>query len=832
MVRTSRRRLLAVGGMAALTGCIADVTPDEDTPADSATPAEETTTEGTTTPETTTTPSGEGSMPEGMVTALEALPASIDETALSTLRVTKPLPTSNTTPLVGLGGDIAEALGLRREAVDLAVHALYGEDYRGLTVITGSFDADEPTIPESDSEVTTYRAEGLFVAAFENDGDSWQAAIDAAKATRNGNRDSVLSDEDFVRTLRPVAGSDMVVGAPTVPANRGLGIPAVNADIEELSSLAIGYDVLAERTVGLTYVALFERSSAVDRGPIDRIAGETFDVKADALSFERDGRRLIATGRTELPPRRDPEASPAVAFEIEYDEDSGTATLTHESGEAADPETVTVLVEGEAADVDWGGEQITAGDSVQFDAEPLSYVAVEWTDPEDDGIYDVLADHVLGARNAFDSRYDAEADQAIFTYIGERPARTDHLRVRHRTEQSGSSEDVDRQEISERTDSLDPGEEIVIDGVQYGDQVTLSAHYEWRNGGGAHSLSYVRARPPGHFDLEEGESERRLVFHGQSPQPAENYRISVGGEPAATQFDDEYTTLEANDGVAFDGEAGQEVRVEYVAEDEPVEVFARRLRPMVSFDLRRERTGFELVYTATEEWPADAFEVHVYAGEDRTRRFETETLTQGDTIALDAPLRWVTVEWTGGEEPIHIASYHVRELLQFELVDGSSGRELVFTGSGQWPAEELQVSVGGETVENAFDDGTVTEGDGVELDVSQGSEVVVTWTVTEEPSEVFAETVHPPFDFEFEYDSSEDRLRIVSATATPLDADSLGVFVGGADPHRLPDAWAEQYDTVESGDAITVDVPSSLEVATVYHEKWDARDAFEVDSAS
>jgi hypothetical protein len=173
--------------------------------------------------------------------------------------------------------------------------------------------------------------------------------------------------------------------------------------------------------------------------------------------------------------------------------------------------------------------------------------------------------------------------------------------------------------------------------------------------------------------------------------------------------------------------------------------------------------------------------------------------------------------------------YHgsVAGLLQFEFGGSGDSPTLVYRGDEEWPADEFAVEVDGERVPGfASEYDSVSTGDSIGLDAAMGTEIEVLWESGEEPISVFEERLHPPFEFEFE-EGDSGTLTITLASEASIDPEPLGVTVHGPGENSYPDIWADEYETVEKGDSVTVEIPDGFEAVVVHHEEWQTWDVYE-----
>ena len=139
------------------------------------------------------------------------------------------------------------------------------------------------------------------------------------------------------------------------------------------------------------------------------------------------------------------------------------------------------------------------------------------------------------------------------------------------------------------------------------------------------------------------------------------------------------------------------------------------------------------------------------------------------------------------------------------------------------PAGQYRVVVEDDPTATQFDDEyeTLTGGEQVTVDAELGDRIEVQWVARATPVPVASETVTPEASFEATFDADSGDLTLTYVEGDPLDADRLLVEVPrvrGID--RM--AWAEAYETVDPGDAITLTVDAERtpdEVVVVFDER-------------
>ncbi|WP_121822301.1 hypothetical protein [Halostella salina] len=649
MVPISRRKLLAASGIAAVSGCMS--TAPDDRAADDTDTDTDTETETTTTTEET-----DPSLPEGLLRALEPLPATVDGDSPTRVTITNQ---STDEERIGYPANVAGQFGLDRSAVERTATATYS-DGNAVICITGSFDAG--AVDASD-EVASTVADGRLVAArtpSEQGGyAAWAAGLDAAETAMESD-DAGLSDGDNVAAvLSPIADRVWINYLPAFPPESANSLPD-EFDTETIESAAFASSRVAERTRRISYVFLFEDESAVDTAALEALVDETWgDETLSERSVERDGRRGIASVVYERPPQPNREASPDARFRVEYDAEAGEAALTH-TGESVPADTLTVLVDGEPAATQWADQYdtVTEEDVLTLSVDPFTHVRVRWDDPEEDEVFDYLGNEVAASPELFEASFDRSAERLTLTYRGDQPADAEPLSVHHRSAEPGG-ESSDRREIavSERHDRLSAGDEIVVDDFSMGDRAHLVVEVEGDNWSMSSSFYHFSASPPGRFSVVREDGTTHLVYYGQGHDPVvaadvNDFRVLVDGEPAATQWADRYDELAEEDRLELAAEPGDTVTVEWTGGDDPVTVAENTVAP--EFELSVEETDdgkLTLTHAGGEPVAAGKLTVRFHGGSGDPVAWgeQGETVAPGDSTTVDAPedARYVVVLYDG-----------------------------------------------------------------------------------------------------------------------------------------------------------------------------------------
>ncbi|WP_158854896.1 hypothetical protein [Halorhabdus sp. CUG00001] len=813
MVRSTRRQLLAGVTMAALPSWF------------SIAAAGETTTGAESSPSETATPtpdSDETALPDDVEAVLDPIPESVDGTQASRLSVTVPSPDQETTAMTMWGAG-TDQFDLDEEAVDRVATAIYGENRKQILALVGSFDASDPTVPKRVPENGVHRDDGLFVLGVAPQSGAWTDGLSAAK---DAIGDEFEFSEETRLSLAQVVDSASIQVFPSFPPSSDTGVPDIDTD--GLETVAIGVDRIDPTAISFSIVGVYTETAAYDGDDFEALLESTSVDDIDEKAIKRDGRVAIGTTRVPAPSEALRERAPDLWLHVQYDAQAGTAKLHHTQEKAVSTEGLALYVDGEKVTNVWNGETFDPEEVITVEADLLSTIVLEWTDPKHPEYQTVVSHELIADGVTFQEDYDRESKTLTLTYTGPEPiTATERIEIEHRST-SGREDDYQRQETTERSlgashETLSPEDEIEIDDVTLYDRVTLSTTHSVERGTVTESTStsiyYFHAEVPGYFSLDQ-QDHPTLVYQGREARDPEQYRVTVDGTELSSGLDDEYETLESGDSVSIDADPGAKVLVEWVGPGGPATAFSEYIKPPVSFELHHSTDGFELVYRSDDGYTGDpdAFTVQSHGLEAKTPfAQEYETLADGDSIDIEFDrLSIVTVEWTGPEESVRIDGISLRRMVHFEM----DGQSLTFAGEGEWSADAFEMTVDGESIDGFSD--TVTEGDSIDLAAETGSTVEVVWKNGSDEETVFSETFHPPFEFDVEYDAKAESLTITSQTESEIDPAEVAVATYASQRTSYPNVWADEYDVIEAGDSITLSVSTEPQALVVEHESWGA----------
>lgn len=834
-----RRRFLAASSIAALAGCSGRLLSDSgtDTPTDTSTETSKNTPTDTTTETPTETVDGDEQPTDAIEAVLEPLPQSVGDHSTDFVQVFRPLPADKTTSggMVSMNSGLVEEFGLEVEDVDRMALAYYDQEVgEGILIIIGAFNAEDPTIQEDDypDETATIRRDGLFVAAHKDESDGWGTGVDAVESTLDGEAESVTDTESLSTILEPVSGSTTVFLFVSFPPESGwYGSRIDPPNFEDVDSAAVGMEDGGEQQIDVSCVALFQSGSGVSEETAWSIA-ETIERGSDAEpSFERDGRRLVATATVEASDT----SSTSNSFRADYSADSGTVRLEYPGSEPIDTDTLEIFSGGEGVGDPWDTKTLEEGDVVEFEADPFSRIRVERVE---DGDSEVLACDIATDSTAFDHSYDPESDTVTFTYTASQPAVTDYLYLSVTDDyRSLEFDGEDGEPVSERRDQLESGDEIRVKDVTYGRIIALYTYHDWDSGSTGQSVTVRSIRPSGHFALTRADGQPTLTFEAEQTRSASDYRVKVNGDPADTQFTDVGETISEDDSISLDIGTGDTVTVKWVGEDGPIELSEMTLRPPIDFEFRRAGDVFELTCKTDSSVDAEEIELRYGSGQSTVATMKgQDTLTDGETIIIDpedlsARIRFF---WVGdGDQEIYLGHYAIHDLLSFDLTFEDGTVQLSYDGEGSWPADELTVRVDEETADVQFSSEyqTIEPGDGIEFEAELGEEITIDWMVPADPVTGFDEAAHPEMAFDYDYDADAGELTITSRTDAALDPDALEIRIftdSSSQPHEV---WTDRENDIRAGDSVTIEVSGRPKAVSVVYEDWSSHTAMSLSLA-
>ncbi|ELY83239.1 type IV pilin N-terminal domain-containing protein [Natrinema gari] len=715
------------------------------------------------------------------------------------------------------------------DAASAAVSVIAGSDDFGISAATGSFDRltsgnaverGDWRIGTLDSDAAFASADGRLVvvsvsASERNPTDIAETVVDAA----TGETDTVLVDPEATGPVFDrLEDSNHVVFFPNLDEGRHFEFNG------EVASLAVGFDQPRDTgpgTVESEYVIEPTSDATVDDDwAIERL--ERFEPgEFVETTVTRESAFVHVDAVIDQPPERDRDAAPDARIRVRSHADDGLATIEHVGGESVDTAELEVWVDGELADVQLADDRdsFSEGDAVELDTGPIADVGLRWFDESEHVYY--YYDRTLVGAESFESTYDAETETAEITYVGDLAADPDRLEVVHRQSdeyQSDRRPDTDRSAVTDVSGSLTRGDTITVDGVTYGDQVSLELTAPPNPNRGQRSLAHVRVRPP---QLYLHRNERTLVvgYHDEQERDADDFRLLFDDEPADTQFADRADTLSSDTELEF-GEVphGTTVAVEWLEPDDPAVIEERVLRPHAHVDITYDDDDGTAVvdYKEGEELAADDLELRINTEPaDRQPADEYETFAPGDDISTAVtPFAAVKLVWMGPEDTEDVLgrTFAGQESLDATYDPDAETVELVYTG--EQPADPSVLSIDYTSGDRSRSDNreglqyfsqeydTLTTGDSVVIDDVAADDRITVMLVQRGDNYTSSRSIYhftPAPRRAFALEDRADGLVAVYRGEDDRDAEAFEFRVDGEPSDVQP---ADQYDTLTTDDEI------------------------------
>ena len=526
---------------------------------------------------------------------------------------------------------VAEQLGVPSETIDRAAVATDPENAeRSLAVAAGALEADDIDRPD---DAAIHVDDGLVVIA-EDDG-PWEAGIAAAQDTLEDDAAGLAS------RLAPVVAPVQTSSFIAVSGVTEEFLAETDEVPESVGRLAIARELVDERSQRIQFVVRFADAEAASQGTVETVIDaqgtDTDDLDVEYETVGPDQRTVVATFVTELPPSQRPDDSPDARFV--YRDRAGV--LEQIGDEAVDPDRLELRVDGDVRMPPWADREDPIGPETRFevDLDPFRLVEVVWLDPDRDGVEQPLGRFVTADPDAFDGEYNHDSETLTITYTGDVDVDATNFDLRR-----GGLRDEPASKLTAFVgERLTPDESIVVEDVEYDDQIAIVLSVERSQGSEAFGITrpvftYV-AQPPGAFEFTTDDETVTITYRGSEPVPAEQYRIDVTTRegPVSTQFADQYDRLTEGDAVTVDAVAGDHVVVEWVDGDRSVSVDAITLTPDAEFEITYDATTDELTITHAGGDPIDPAQLRVEADTAVASTpwvEEYDTVEPGDTVVL------------------------------------------------------------------------------------------------------------------------------------------------------------------------------------------------------
>lgn len=569
--------------------------------------------------------------------------------------------------------------------------------------------------------------------------------------------------------------------------------------------------------VDTDHLQLWVDGELADRQPGDEFetfaAGDRFEVTVDPVStvtlrwFDESRNAYYVYARELL--GRD-------AFETEYDFDAERLTVTYVGDRPTDASNLVVRVERRdtreaetRAFTD--ADELTDGDSTTVTGVSTNDVVTVELDVPDRAHYTrtTLVRFRVRPPRVYVDRDEGET----VLYVGGRRERdAENFRI------LVDGEPAARQ-FADEYDTVSGGDELRLSEAPVGSEVVV----EWTQPSDPLEIARRIVTPEGQFETAyDGDEGVLTVTYAEGDAvDAADLRLLIDGEPADVQPADDHDTFGPGDELAVPAPPFASVELVWVGPEDTREELARTITTDDAFEASYDADdrAVEIVYVGDR--PADPSRVDVRHGTARRRdaddgptAFEEahDTLETGDGVRVSGvePDDWVAVVLTSDEGYRGRALFYYTPLPRGSFdIGGEDGAVVAeYHDRVARDAEAFRILVDGEPADTQPDDvhDTLERGDEVSLgSLAGGTEVVVQWTRLDEPREVARHVVLPDATFSFERGDDGRSVTVEHTGGATLDAEDLVVLVHPADQLRRHDAWADEYDEVSEGDAVTVE---------------------------
>ncbi|WP_276253633.1 type IV pilin N-terminal domain-containing protein [Halomontanus rarus] len=343
-----------------------------------------------------------------------------------------------------------------------------------------------------------------------------------------------------------------------------------------------------------------------------------------------------------------------------------------------------------------------------------------------------------------------------------------------------------------------------------------------------------------HVDIDRGV----VTFEHTDGESVDSAHLELyhDGELAAVQPSDEYETFDVGDTISVDTGPLAHLELRWIDEEANVyDDYASVLVGEDSFETAYDLDEGTAEFTYTGELEADPELLAVTrrredgtADSDGIEQFSDafDVLTAGDSVTVDdveigdrVSLELDVDTGRNGIRPrlATVRASPPRIAIHSHPDDGLIG---FYYGEEERDADEFRVLVDGEPAAFQFDDDheTLTPRTEIELgEVPLGSRVTVEWLEPDEPIEIEIHLVRPRIDLRMAYGDADGTVTVEHRDGDAVDADDLELRIDGEPAAVQP---ADEYDTFESTDALTVDVEPFRSVGLV----WIGVDSGEDDS--
>lgn len=390
-------------------------------------------------------------------------------------------------------------------------------------------------------------------------------------------------------------------------------------------------------------------------------------------------------------------------------------------------------------------------------------------------------------------------------------------------------------QLDEDHDTLESGDEIRLDAAEFGTEITI----EWTEPDEPAIVTEHVVEPQMRIETSYDDEDGIVTVENADGEEvdADDLELRFDGERADTQPDDQHAFFGDGDELTAEAEPFTFVELLWTGAEDVESTLARYVTGQGLFDATYDpdEERVELIYTGERAADPERLDVQRFSAgpgtdepSDRPFADAHDILTAGDSVTLedvehDERIAVVVIDEDEAEDEGHTRRHH---LFQFTLeprfafrLDQREDRIVAtYTEPIERNADEFRVLADDETASTQLEDEheTLDEGDEVDLGTYDvGTELVIEWTVPDEPIEIRSHVIVPDVEFDIEYE--DGTVTIEHGGGDEIAADDITVHHHPTGDG--PTAWDDD-GTIEEGDTTTIDVDERPEIVyVVYRER-------------
>ncbi|WP_440765455.1 hypothetical protein [Natronorubrum sp. DTA7] len=519
------------------------------------------------------------------------------------------------------------------------------------------------------------------------------------------------------------------------------------------------------------------------------------------------------------------------AFEVDHEFDAEHLEIEYVGDREADPSKLSLQ---SYSGVDVGSldgfadeyDVLTAGDAVSIESVGVGdRVSLELDVPNEPRYAPTqLVSYRVRPPRLFLRRYRGRGVIAQYHDEHERDAGAFRLLI--------EGEEAETQ-FSDLVDSLGPGDEVELGDYDIGTTLTV----EWTEPDEPVEVGDLVVRPDIRLSMEyDGEDGELTVVHDEGDVvDADTLELRSGGDPTAVQPADEYDRFEPGDELTVEAEPFVQGTLSWTTADVDREyTLGRTVTAADSFEAAYDADAAEVELAYTGEQQADPARLGVQRYAPSTRPTvndpqplfaeEHETLTTGDAVVLedvDVDERInVVLSDDEGRYRHHVFNFTPKPRFAFSFQSRDGEIVAVYRDTVDRSSAEFRILADGDAtaVQPADEYDELEGGDEIDLGAFEtGTELVVEWTVPDDPVEVSDHVIAPDAAFEVDYDAEDEALTVTHEGGDELAAADVQLYVQPA--RSEPVVWDDD-DTIEEGDSRTVELEDDPRfVMVVFRER-------------